>query len=159
MIEVNLPDSRQLENDLGIVRSRLLADLKETITKAAIDLSAHIKDQKLSGQVLNRRTGRLSRSINYQVADTDGGVEATVGTNVEYARIHEYGFKGTVNVKEHMRRMANGVKAVVRSHSRRVDLPERSFLRSSLEDMRADIDERIARVIGQSIASSGQGAA
>lgn len=155
MIEVTVPNTEQLQRDLGITRARLLADLKREITRVAVDVTAHVKGNKLSGQVLNVQTGRLRRSVNYRVTETSTGIEARVGTNVEYARIHEFGFKGTVNVREHMR---NGKQAyTVRAHTRRVNLPQRSFLRSSLSDMRQDIDSRIARVVGQSIASSNSG--
>lgn len=156
MIEVTVPNADQLRTDLGITRANMLAALKTEIRRIAVDVSAHVKDKKLSGQVLKVQTGRLRRSINFRVAETGTGIEAKVGTNVEYARVHEFGFKGTVNVKEHMRK---GKKAYrVRAHSRNVDLPERSFLRSTMTDMRAGIDQRIARVIGQSIAKGNGGA-
>lgn len=155
MIEVTVPNAEQLQRDLGVTRTRLLADIKTEIRRVAVDLTAHVKDRKLSGQVLKVQTGRLRRSVNFKVTESATGVEARVGTNVEYARIHEFGFKGTVNVKEHMRK---GKQAyTVRAHTRRVNLPERSFLRSSMSDMRQDIDQRIARVVGQSIAKGNSG--
>ena len=152
MIEVTIPNAQRLQTDLGLTRARLLADIKREIRRVAIDVLAHVKDKKLSGQVLKVQTGRLRRSINQRVTESDTGIEAKVGTNVEYARVHEFGFKGTVNVKEHMR-LGNKVRA----HSRKVNLPERSFLRSSLQDMQRDIDQRIARVVGQSIAGGVRG--
>lgn len=155
MIEVTVPNAEQLQRDLGITRARLLADLKTEIRRVAVDLTAHVKDRKLSGQVLKVQTGRLRRSVNFRVTESATGIEARVGTNVEYARIHEFGFRGTVNVREHMRKGKQAYK--VRAHTRRVNLPERSFLRSSLVDMRQDIDRRIARVVGQSIAKGNSG--
>lgn len=184
MIEVTVPNAEQLRQDLGITRARLLADIKREITRVAVDVTAHVKDQKLSGQALKVQTGRLRRSINYRVTESGTGVEARVGTNVEYARIHEFGFKGTVNVKESIRNKKLTVKVrgqatydengkmrlgrlrkmdligdayTVRAHTRRVNLPERSFLRSSMSDMRQDIEQRIARVVGQSIAGGVKG--
>jgi phage gpG-like protein len=156
MIEVTVPNTEQLQRDLGITRARLLVDLKREITRVAIDVSAHIKDRKLSGQVLKVQTGRLRRSINYKIGETGTGIEARVGTNVEYARIHEFGFSGTVNVREHMRKAKKAY--TVKAHTRRVNLPERSFMRSSMKDMRQDIDQRIARVVGQAIAKGNGGA-
>jgi len=46
---------------------------------------------KLSGEVLKVRTGRLRSSITHEVRDVGGAVELVVGTNVVYARIHEFG--------------------------------------------------------------------
>lgn len=155
MIEVTVPNADQLKRDLGITRDRLLADIKAEIRRVSIDVLALVKDQKLSGQVLKVQTGRLRRSINQRVKESETGIEALVGTNVSYGRVHEFGFTGTVNVKEHMRK---GKQAyTVRAHTRNVNLPERSFLRSSLNDMRQDIDQRIARVVGQSIAKGNSG--
>jgi hypothetical protein len=55
--------------------------------------------------------------------------------------------------------MRNGKRAYkVRAHTRQVNLPERSFLRSTMADMRDGIDQRIARVIGQAIAKGNGGA-
>lgn len=156
MIEVTVPNADKLRTDLGIARARLLADLKTEITRIAVDVSAHVKDKKLSGQALKVQSGRLRRSINFRVAESSTGVEAKVGTNVEYGRVHEFGFSGTVNVKEHMRKGKQAFK--VSAHTRRVNLPERSFLRSTMTDMRAGIDQRIARVVGQSIAKGNGGA-
>ena len=157
MIEVSLPSPQQLENDLNVVRAGLLSALKAELTKVSFDVSARVKDQKLSGQVLKVKTGRLRRSINAKpVTETETGVEALVGTNVEYARIHEFGFKGSVNVREHMRKAKGQFAVRVRAHARKVNLPERSFLRSSLDDMRGQIDQRIAAVIGKAIAGSAQ---
>lgn len=150
MIEVTVPNRDQLERDLNVTRAKMLGDLKKEITRIAIEVTAHVKDQKLSGQALKVRSGRLRRSINYKVSESDTNIEATVGTNVEYARVHEFGFKGTVGVREYMRGKKEKFK--VRAHSRRVNLPERSFLRSALDDKRRDIDSRIAAVVGQAIA-------
>lgn len=127
--------------------------LKTELTKASFNLSAHIKDQKLSGQVLKVRSGNLRTSINAKpVIETADGVEALVGTNKSYGRVHEFGFNGSVSVKAHMRKAKDGFKVNVRAHARQVNLPERSFLRSSLNDMRGQIDARIAAVIGKAIA-------
>lgn len=156
MIEVTVPNAEQLRTDLGITRANMLAALKTEIRRIAVDVSGHVKDKKLSGQVLKVQTGRLRRSINFRVGESETGIEATVGTNVEYARVHEFGFKGTVNVKAHMRKGKQAYQ--VRAHTRQVNLPERSFLRSTMTDMRAGIDQRIARVIGQAIAKGNGGA-
>lgn len=184
MIEVTVPNAEQLRTDLGITRARLLADLKTEIRRIAVDVSGHVKDKKLSGQALKVQSGRLRRSINFRLSESETGINATVGTNVEYARFHEFGFNGTVNVKEYMRNKKMTVKVrgqatydkngkmrmgrlrkmeligdvyTVRAHTRKVNAPERSFLRSTMIDMRAGIDQRIARVVGQSIASGVKG--
>ena len=133
--------------DSTAVRARLTrmgpvirSAVKAAILREAIALQQLVKE-KLSGPVLKNRTGRLRRSINYQLTDSPTELLATVGTNVAYARAQEYGFDGVVNVREHLRHITQAfgkpitpVDAVVHAHSRHMHLPERSFLRSALQE-------------------------
>lgn len=112
--------------------------IRTTVQRLTLRLQAKVKSDKLSGQVLNVRSGRLRRSINARVDGDGWQVTGVVGTNVEYARAHEFGFKGTVQVKEHLRRMRQG-NVMVSQHTRNVNIPERSFLRSALDDMKPEI--------------------
>lgn len=116
--------------------------LKLTIGQLVLRLAKHIKQDKLSGQVLRNRTGRLRRSITTRVQANATAVIGTVGTNVEYAAVHEYGFQGTVNIKAHLRK-AKDRFIPVRAHTRQVNMPERSFLRSALRDLTPEIKEQI----------------
>jgi phage gpG-like protein len=50
-----------------------------------------IKVNKLSGQVLKRRSGRLASSIRYWVKLGRNKIHAAIGSDVEYAAIHETG--------------------------------------------------------------------
>lgn len=59
------------------------------VDRAALTLQEIVKNEKLSGNPLDVRTGTLKRSITYQVAVD--GYSARVGTNVVYARAHEFG--------------------------------------------------------------------
>lgn len=114
---------------------RLRAELRIGIGRAALLVQTDSKANKLSGQVLNVVTGRLRRSINTKITETETNVQGTVGTNVEYAHVHEFGFQGTVSVREHLRRSKLGNEFVVRAHNMRMNVKEKSFLRSALADM------------------------
>ena len=126
-----------------------------------VALARKIKEEKLSGQVLNSggpgRTGRLRRSISPDVTETSTGVTGKVSTNVEYASAHEYGFKGTVTVKEHLRMqvkafgrpMRNPHKVIVRQHSANMNLPARSFMRTALDEMRPRILEEFKNAVAE----------
>ncbi len=77
-------------------RATKLAELPQTMGPfmlgMATKLAGHIAKSKLAGQVLNKRTGRLSRSIFPAVyMDGPNTITGVAATNVEYARIHEYG--------------------------------------------------------------------
>jgi phage gpG-like protein len=123
--------------------------LYRTLTRLAIQLTRHIKEDKLSGQVLRNRTGTLRRSINYRVVGTSTLITAFVGTNLDYARIHEYGGTTKPHVIEPKNAQAlhflmNGkdcfFKRVNHPGSR---MPERSFLRSALTDLREEFIQEI----------------
>lgn len=116
----------------------MMARLVREVQRLSIVLQTHVKADKLTGQVLHVRSGTLRRSINRKIEQTETSVMAIVGTNVRYARPHEFGFQGTVTVPSHTRTSSRGV-ATVREHTRRVNMPVRSFLRSALSDMERDI--------------------
>ncbi len=101
---------------------------------------AREKIKKWPGQLL-RVSGRLFNSIVTKVAKDS----AEVGTNVEYARMHQYGAKKgsfghkTVTVKSHTKTM-HGKKVTVKSHQKRQllpwgDIPARPFLVVQEEDL------------------------
>lgn len=117
-------------------------ELKTAVQRLTLKLLARTKQQKLSGQVLNVRTGRLRRSINQRVESKGTRVDGYVGTNVEYARVHEFGFRGIVNIREHLRKTKRGAHKVS-AHSRNVNIRERSFLRSALGEMKPTIQKEL----------------
>jgi phage gpG-like protein len=126
--------------------------LQEAINTSSLELIGYIRRSKLSGNPLHQRSGRLKDSITSKITDSEDLISGIVGTNVEYARVHEYGFKGTETVKAHLRTIKQawgrplraGAKQInIRSHSRKANLPERSFLRSSLRDLEGKIKKRM----------------
>ncbi len=145
---------------LGKANLRVREAVRLSISRLTLELLRKVKADKLSGQVLNVRTGRLRRSITQRVETSPGQITGIVGTNVKYARVHEFGFTGPQSVKAHVRqiksafgRSLSGTRPViVRAHSRNVHIPERSFLRSALADMepriRSQMRELIARELG-----------
>jgi phage gpG-like protein len=127
------------------------AALKNGIARAVLRVQVRTKE-KLSDQVLRVRTGRLRRSITTQITEQPGRVEGVIGTIVKYARPHEFGFNGTVNVREHLRKAVNAAKpSVVRAHSRHVVIPEKSFLRSSLRELSPEIQTELRHALDQTL--------
>lgn len=148
---------------MGAFPEKLMQGLRKGLYAFAIRLQERVK-RKLSDEVLHVRTGTLRRSINQQVTETSSSLLATVGTNIDYAAVHEYGFNGTVTVAGHIRKLREGRKmrlvgakkhngigewqsqrgsltggvAYVNSYTRKVNLPERSFLRSALKELEQD---------------------
>jgi len=128
----------RLEEMPGAIRRSIAA----AVYGQAVRVQKIVKEDKLQGGVLNKRTGRLRDSIHIETDNTAGAVVARVGTDVEYAAYHEYGFSGTEQVREHLRTITEAFgrpletprDVLVRAHSRNVEYPAHSFLRSTLEE-------------------------
>jgi phage gpG-like protein len=160
MIKMDLIGGDAVVAYLGNIYPRVLDATKKSITASLLELSRYVKEGKLSGQVLRNQTGRLRRSIHASdVVDRGGTVEGTVGTNVEYAAPHEYGFNGVVTVKAHMRMITKAWgksikdphQVSIRSHGRHVNLPERSFLRSSLRELAPQFVARLQQDVNKAM--------
>lgn len=142
------------------IPQKLERSLVRAVTRLAVEMTRHVKQDKLGGQVLKRKTGTLSRSINrsvYQGIDRDS-IMGQVGTNVEYAAFHEYGFHGTQQIKEHLRQIKQAFgrpieprSVTVAAHSRKVDYPAHSFLRSALHDMDSQIRDGLVGAMKEAI--------
>lgn len=150
MIKGQLTGDRRVVQALRQRVPAITQRVERAIERLTLILTQRVK-LKLTDDVLRVRTGRLRRSITFVVTGkgTDK-VEGVVGTNVEYARVYELGFNGAVNIKAHLRTIKQAwgksiqpKQITVSSHSRQVNLPARSFLRSAMNDMRADIIEEL----------------
>ena len=158
----NVTGDREVVADLRRFDAAASGEIQNGIVRITLKLLSKVKAQKLSGQALNVRTGRLRRSITQRIDASDSEISGIVGTNVEYAAIHEYGFKGSVTIKQHLRlvKQAFGrplkspVWATVGAHSKNVNLPARSFLRSALAELKnsgviqTELDAAIKNAIG-----------
>ena len=160
MITAYLVGDEQLLERLRALPDAINSGLARSITQLGIDLQRNVRQDKLSGQVLRSRTGALKSSIDLRIDQGARSVSASVFTDLRYGAAQEYGFAGTVSVGASLRwiREAFGrpiaEKTIsVRAHNRRMDLPERSFLRSGLEDMtpaiRAAVEAGVAEATSQ----------
>lgn len=155
MIRVTIIGDEAVIQHLNEVPARVLGLVRQAVESEAINLVRHVKEKKLTGQILKNRTGTLRRRVNYALTIADKGLTATVGTNLVYAGIHEYG--GTVTVRAHTRRMTKAWGRALK-HPRQVSVrahtatyPERSYLRSSLRENEARIKANIAAAVGQGV--------
>lgn len=128
--------------------------LRVAVTRSAIMLTRYVKEQKLSGQVLKNRTGTLRRKINYRISESAEEVAGSVGVELAYGAVHEYGFDGVVTVKEHLRTITQAFGRSIApttftmpAHQRHMKLPERSYLRSSLAENAPSIRDQLAAAV------------
>jgi phage gpG-like protein len=116
----------------------------------AIDISMLLLQkrihEKLSGEVLNIRTGKLIGSVNKEETTFDGetisgSVTAAAGP-ARYGKIHEFGGTFTIRRGILSRRAKKNKKRLPT-----ITFPERSFMRSSQEELRQATIERIRRAV------------
>lgn len=146
MIEVNVDYGKTLEA-LDSVPDAVVRAVGKKMRIITVDLQGYVVSQKLQGQVLNHRSGKLSRSIQ-QAVETEGtkvtGDVFSAG-DVKYAGIHEFG--GVIPAHDIEAKNAKALAFMIdgkmvfakRVHIPDVTMPERSYLRSSLADKKDEI--------------------
>jgi len=157
MITAKLENGKELTKRFKDSIPEIQNGVQKEIMRLALKMTGKVMG-KLSGDVLRVRTGRLRRSIHPEWDFKQGYSGATVGTNVEYAGIHEYGFSGSVLVKSFQREMTKAfgkpispTQVTVRAHTRNINMAERSFLRSTLREMNSEIVEGLQKVIAKEL--------
>ena len=124
----NIYGKEKLTTSLGAMANsfpqRMLPEMKNQMVR----LADYVRANKLSGQVLNRRSGALSRAVTGQAEVSGTTVVGTVGTSgIPYAGIHEFGADFSRAVTMAWGRPIIPVMAIFH-------YPERSFLRSSSKE-------------------------
>jgi phage gpG-like protein len=101
MIKAVLVGGKQVEQRLDEVYPKVQTRLLTSMQRIVIELTRKIKQEKLSGQVLKTGpSGTLRRSITPSVNADGNTITGHVGTNLEYAAIHEYGGRTPPHVIE-----------------------------------------------------------
>ncbi len=135
------------------------AALAAKAAEVATALADRVRTVKLSGGVLDLRSGALRDSIAADVTVDADGVYAMVGSNgdVKYAAIQEFGCKTAAHeilpVKaQALAFMAGGARRFAHKigHPGSV-IPERSYLRSTLDEMSDDIVTALADAAAESL--------
>lgn len=121
---------------------RILGAMMDTMNELMLRLQQEIVGEKLHGQVLKQRTGKLAASIRamptvQEGTDLVGAVEGGGGV-AWYGKLHEFGFgpydyEVTRHIKMHYGDLE--FKKLVHSSG----FPERSFMRSTLSEFEATI--------------------
>lgn len=163
MLKFELRGDRQVIARIEGAPRRVQAELTKEVTILTLKLERHIKNEKLSGQVLNVVTGNLRRSIHAVLPPEqlpNGGVVGRVAQSgdVKYGAIHEFGGKTPAH---EIRPKAGNVLAFVWQGKQRFftkvnhpgsTMPERSFMRSGLADMREEIIRRLHAAVARGMA-------
>jgi phage gpG-like protein len=151
MLGITLQDGASAT--LAGMPDRLREALSSKANMLAAALQAKIQD-KLSGAVLNIKSGALARSIVATVDDASANVTVTIASvDIKYAAIHEYG--GTIPPHEILPDKAKALAFPIggkQTFAARVNLPaitmpERSYMRSSLAEMADEIRDGLSGAV------------
>lgn len=159
MIALEIIGADRVITRLGESPDKIRAAAKSSLGIWATELAGYIKTEKLSGQVLNRISGRLSSSVHPVSEQSGSSVSggAGGGAGVPYAEIHEFG--GLIPAHQVVAKNAaamcftvDGVKRFAKSvQIPDVQMPERSYMRSSLEEKAPEGIEMLREAIKESI--------
>jgi phage gpG-like protein len=152
MLELSLLDGTSAA--LSAMPERIRDALSAKAGTLAAALQAKIQ-QKLSGGVLNMKSGALAGSIGVTIDDASTGVCVRLATSpdVKYAAIHEFGGvippHQIVPDKAKALAFAIGGKQVfaARVQIPTVMMPERSYMRSSLAEMADEIRDGLSEAV------------
>jgi phage gpG-like protein len=144
-----------LDLQLASLPAELLARLEEKARQLAASLADKVREEKLSGGVLQIRTGALKASISSDISIDGNQVNATVGSfgDVKYAAIQEYG--GRTSAHEILPDKAQALAFViggVQRFARRVEhpgstIPASGYLYSSLDEAHDEIVEELSSAV------------
>lgn len=140
--------------------------VKGGLNTAAKNIAFWVANRKLSGRppgALNVVSGRLRSSITFSLAEKSGNTYfSKVGTNVDYAPAHEFGFFGRVLVGPHFRKQFRKARlfgrtknrlrigdGFVNAHYRNMNIPKRPFLAPAFEDQ--ENQQMVVNVLSQKI--------
>lgn len=118
------------DDQVSALFKKLRDDMPEINQRILGLLSQETMQRSIRGYIVPKfrhPTGKLAQSLNFEVVKGD---YADVGTNLVYAAYHEFGFRGRVQVSQHVRR-----GALVRAHGRNVNYAGRPYLRPALDDV------------------------
>ncbi|MBV8060599.1 MAG: hypothetical protein JO253_03625 [Alphaproteobacteria bacterium] len=167
--EINASQVEALKARMQMLRGKLQDRIAVQVEKESINLMRYVVTQKLRGQVLGVKSGRLWRSITYRI-DKDGAkTVGIVGTNVFYGRLWELGFsraqgtgsRGGLGSKQGSRGgQPRTITARMQAYydskhpAKTTTYAARPFLRPSLEENRDKILSNIRRAITATIKES-----
>jgi phage gpG-like protein len=126
--------------------------VRMTVNALGVTLQGKVKNNYLSGQSLNVRSGRGRRSINVSNTEDGTSYSSSVGTNVPYMAFWEKGFDRKIGAgarggpRRNLTELA-AVKYWAKHPPGTKHEDARPFLQPALADMKDDIRARLASAI------------
>jgi phage gpG-like protein len=159
MLSMNV-DTSAVVGKLKAVSATTRVNVARAVQAGTQQLLRRVQE-KLSGEILNSRSGALRQSmVETGIVAGSSSIADTVASDgsVPYARIQEYG--GRVEIPEIVPRNAKalafeyGGRLVFSGHATAhvVDIPARSFLHSSLAELKTSLTDDICEAVLESLA-------
>lgn len=138
----------------------IVSAIADKMTGLMLQLQQHIVRDKLSGQVLNVRTGKLAESVQPDPTRVEGtkvlGSVRAGGDQAFYGRFHELGGSKSYPIvpveKQALSFIWQG-KHYIRQRVYRSPLPARPFMEPALEEMRGQIVAGIEEAVAGALAT------
>lgn len=171
MIAASFPIPPNLDAALsGLKPDVMLSAVRRGMSRAAKGVVEKITRNHLSRQGpfpvsahrLGVRSGRLRESLRATPAQVSGDtITTSIGSVVNYAAAHEFGFSGKVKVKAHQRtakkvfgvKVANPQPHTVKAHQRKVTIPERAPIRTGITENLVVFSNEITREVKRAFGS------
>ena len=154
MLNITLQGGEKLIAALRSKPAEVLAVLTTRVNVLMVQLQSKIVGEKLSGQVLQHRTGKLAASIRAEAAHLEGtkivGAVYGAGGPAFYGAIHEYGAPDpwaimAVNARA-LHFLSEGREVFAKSVTH-PPLPIRGFMSPSLDEMAPTIQTELQSAI------------
>lgn len=144
--------AQQVERALAAAGPAIIEAFLTELEHQGQELATYIKMQELSGQVLQNRTGTLRRSIVMTPFRSQGFV--TVGTNVQYAKVHEFGMVIEAKNAPYLKfKTDDGAW-----HSKKqVTIPARPFMRPALVNNSSIIRAAMVAIVKRAVSGVAAG--
>lgn len=123
-----------MEDAADIVAETATAYYKGTFRTKEFDGNPWVQPKvpKRTGSLLID-SGELVNSIRPAIVTPQRVVVSAGNSKVDYAQVHNEGFKGTVTVPAHVRKTKKWGDVKVKEHNRQVNIPQREFAGDSNE--------------------------
>lgn len=146
----------QVREKLNGTRAKVVNALYRQTQISMGNLREYIVSTKLSGFPLHHRSGNLIRATQPSAEQTESQIagRVTVDNTAPYGKYHEYGAHIPERVPIRARALHwinSGGGDVFAMRARAFDLPERSFMRSSLAEKRTEIITALSTALDRAV--------
>lgn len=147
------PEAQAALKALGKIEGSVAKEITRAMDKQNELTVAHIAEFRMRGNnnvpfpPADRVLGVRTRNYRLSLYATDAkatrdGVVSSIGSPLNYAGVHEFGFTGQVNVPEHQRG-----ESTVQAHTRAVSIPARQPVTAGIEDRQDAYGEAMSQAV------------